>query len=108
MEALNAVGMNKETSMQTSQGLRLSVQNMSCASCVGRVQRALSALPGVTEVNVNLATETAQAQVDSRSRIGDVVEALSQAGYPARTQSVRLNISSMSSSSSATCSSIIN
>ena len=85
--------------MQTSQGLRLSVQNMSCASCVGRVQRALSALPGVTEVNVNLATETAQAQVDSRSRIGDVVEALSQAGYPARTQSVRLNISSMSCAS---------
>ncbi|WP_127561381.1 heavy metal translocating P-type ATPase [Nioella ostreopsis] len=85
--------------MQSSQSLRISVQNMSCASCVGRVQRALSALPGVTEVNVNLATETAQAQVDSRSRIGEVVEALSQASYPARTQSVRLNISSMSCAS---------
>ena len=47
--------------MQTTQDLRVSVQNMSCASCVGRVERALSALPGVDGVSVNLAAETAQA-----------------------------------------------
>ena len=85
--------------MQTTQSLRVSVQNMSCASCVGRVDRALMALPGVTKVNVNLANETAQVQVDSRTRITEVVEALDQAGYPARTRSVRLNISSMSCAS---------
>ncbi|MCF3595055.1 heavy-metal-associated domain-containing protein [Rhodobacteraceae bacterium LMO-12] len=34
---------------------------MSCASCVGRVERALSVLPGVSNVSVNLASETAQA-----------------------------------------------
>ena len=85
--------------MQTTQSLQVFVQNMSCASCVGRVDRTLMALPGVTKVNVNLATETAQVQVDSRTRITEVVEALDQAGYPARTRSVRLNISSMSCAS---------
>ena len=38
----------------------MSVSNMSCASCVGRVDKALRQLPGVLAVDVNLATETAQ------------------------------------------------
>ena len=85
--------------MQTTQDLRVSVQNMSCASCVGRVEHALSALPGVEEVNVNLAAETVQARIDSSTRIPEVIEALERAGYPARTQTVRLNVSSMSCAS---------
>ncbi|SFN62810.1 Cu+-exporting ATPase [Roseovarius lutimaris] len=85
--------------MPDPQTLRLSVQNMSCASCVGRVERALSARPGVTDIRVNLASETVQAQVDAPERIFKVMEALDQAGYPARTQSVRLNVASMSCAS---------
>ena len=38
----------------------MSVSNMSCASCAGRVDKALRQLPGVLAVDVNLATETAQ------------------------------------------------
>jgi len=79
--------------------IRLSVQNMSCASCVGRVDKALSALPGVSDVRVNLASETAQAIVDSTDRIGEITGALDAAGYPARTKSVRLNIAAMSCAS---------
>ncbi|RKF12272.1 copper-translocating P-type ATPase [Roseovarius spongiae] len=85
--------------MPDSQTLRLSVQNMSCASCVGRVERTLSALPGVDDVHVNLANETAQAQIDAPERISDVMTALDRAGYPARTQDVRLNVASMSCAS---------
>ena len=85
--------------MSDSQTLRLSVQNMSCASCVGRVERALSALPGVDDVRVNLASETVQAQVDAPERVADVMTALDQAGYPARTKVVRLNVASMSCAS---------
>lgn len=85
--------------MPASQTLRLSVQNMSCASCVGRVERALSALPGVGDVRVNLASETVQAQIDGPARVFDVTAALNEAGYPARTQSVRLNVASMSCAS---------
>ncbi|WP_238254681.1 heavy-metal-associated domain-containing protein, partial [Methylorubrum podarium] len=36
--------------------LTLPVEGMSCASCVGRVERALAALPGASDVAVNLAT----------------------------------------------------
>src|SRR5919199_5016966 len=35
------------------------VTGMSCASCVGRVERALKKVPGVLEANVNLANEKA-------------------------------------------------
>ena len=35
------------------------VEGMTCASCVGRVERALAAVPGVSGVTVNLATEEA-------------------------------------------------
>ena len=85
--------------MPSPQTLRLSVQNMSCASCVGRVERALSALPGVSDVSVNLANETAQAQIDAPERISGIMSALDQAGYPAQTRNVRLNVSSMSCAS---------
>jgi Cu+-exporting ATPase len=72
---------------------------MSCASCVGRVERALSALPGVEEVNVNLAAETAQVRIDSETRIPELIDALDRAGYPVQTQTIRLNVSSMSCAS---------
>ncbi len=38
----------------------LDVGGMTCASCVGRVERALKAVPGVTAASVNLAIERAQ------------------------------------------------
>ena len=38
----------------------LQVEGMTCASCVGRVEKALLRVPGVTAASVNLATETAQ------------------------------------------------
>jgi P-type Cu+ transporter len=34
----------------------LSIEGMTCASCVGRIERALKAVPGVTDAAVNLAT----------------------------------------------------
>ncbi|WP_420398552.1 heavy metal translocating P-type ATPase [Marinovum algicola] len=85
--------------MTPSTNIRVSVQNMSCASCVGRVERALAAVPGVDAVSVNLASETAQAQIDSDTRVPAVIDALERAGYPARTGTVRLNIASMSCAS---------
>ena len=43
------------------------VGGMTCASCVGRVERALKKIPGVQEASVNLATETARV----RWQVGD-------------------------------------
>ena len=39
--------------------MSLPVEGMTCASCVGRVERALQAVPGVAEASVNLVTERA-------------------------------------------------
>ncbi|MBW4983500.1 heavy metal translocating P-type ATPase [Mameliella sp. CS4] len=77
----------------------LSVDGMSCASCVGRVERGLSALDGVRQVSVNLASESARMTVDSPDRIAAAVAALDDLGYPARTATVKLSIASMSCAS---------
>ena len=63
----------------------LRIEGMSCASCVGRVEAALAAVPGVTEARVNLATETAQVTALSGATTpGALAEAVAQLGYVAR------------------------
>ena len=75
----------------------LEIQGMTCASCVGRVQRALSAVPGVSEASVNLATETAS--IAGTAPLADLLGALEHAGYPARSTATRLSIAEMSCAS---------
>ena len=62
----------------------LSIEGMSCASCVGRVEKTLSALPGVLDVSVNLASEKAHLKLSSPNRLQDAAQALDTLGYPAR------------------------
>ncbi|MBZ0165004.1 MAG: heavy metal translocating P-type ATPase [Notoacmeibacter sp.] len=79
--------------------MRISVEGMSCASCVGRVEKALKAVPGISDVSVNLASETARMTVSPGTDPHTVVEALEQSGYPPRIESVTLNVASMSCAS---------
>ena len=79
--------------------LNLSIEGMTCASCVGRVNRALRGVPGLADISVNLASETARLSLDPSVRITEVSEALAAAGYPARTNKVTLNVESMSCAS---------
>ena len=72
---------------------------MSCASCVGRVEKTLSALPGVLDVSVNLASEQAHLKLSSPQRLQDAAQALDTLGYPARKARITLNIASMSCAS---------
>ncbi|MFC0159955.1 heavy metal translocating P-type ATPase [Mameliella alba] len=66
------------------QRIRLAIEGMSCASCVGRVEKALSALPGVLEARVNLTAQTAEALVLAGSVDPQTLaEAVTAAGYPA-------------------------
>ena len=58
------------------------VEGMTCAACVGRVERALARLPGVTDASVNLATEKATVRYDAAAASPDALrEAVRQAGY---------------------------
>ncbi len=77
--------------------LRFSVDNMSCAGCAGRAERALAAAPGVTEASVNIANHMAQVTGDASPDI--LRAALKTAGYPAREAKHHLSISGMTCAS---------
>jgi P-type Cu+ transporter len=64
-----------------SQQLSFPVEGMTCASCVGRVERALAKVPGVTQAVVNLATETASVQGTTQVTMASVRAAVEKAGY---------------------------
>ncbi|MES2347616.1 MAG: heavy metal translocating P-type ATPase [Pseudomonadota bacterium] len=59
----------------------IKIEGMSCASCVGRVERALSAVPGVDKASVNLATEMARVESAQPVDIAVLVQAIDKAGY---------------------------
>jgi Cu+-exporting ATPase len=61
----------------------LTVAGMTCAACVGRVERALRAVPGVLDVSVNLATERARVAIDRPVEPSGLVRAIETAGYDA-------------------------
>ena len=77
----------------------LNIEGMTCASCVGRVEKALSALNGASDVSVNLASEQARLTVDGSGELQAAVDALDTLGYPARRARITLNIASMSCAS---------
>lgn len=63
---------------------RLALEGMTCASCVSRVERALSALPGVEAATANLADMSVTVQhVASPDAVAQMVAALARAGYGA-------------------------
>ncbi len=72
---------------------------MNCASCVGRVERALKSLPGVDAASVNLASESVLVDFHNPADKAAIADALSSAGYPARTAEVTLDIQNMSCAS---------
>ena len=61
----------------------LEIDGMTCASCVGRVEKALLALPGVNSASVNLATQQATVRFDDKIDASLAVEAVKKAGYTA-------------------------
>ncbi|QRZ13414.1 copper-translocating P-type ATPase [Paracoccus methylovorus] len=77
----------------------LTVTGMSCASCVGRVEKALRAVPGVKDPQVNLATGRAHFRLNTSDALPRAVEALEKAGYPAEPLETRLSIEGMSCAS---------
>ena len=57
------------------------VVGMTCASCVARVEEALSSVPGVVSANVNLASEKATVEYIEGTDIADLKRAVKDAGY---------------------------
>lgn len=62
--------------------IELSIEGMTCASCVSRVEKALQAVSGVKSANVNLATE--RATINGTASVESLIAAIDKAGYDAQ------------------------
>ncbi|NRP13110.1 Copper-transporting P-type ATPase [Aliiroseovarius sp. xm-m-379] len=85
--------------MSDQSHFRLFVEGMSCASCVGRVEKALKAVPGVEGATVNLASESVELAFSEPATLPALTDALEQAGYPARQAEVTLEVEAMTCAS---------
>lgn len=77
IEAVHKVGYEVPTSK-----IELNVMGMTCASCVGRVEKALRSVPGVVEATVNLATE--RASIYGSADPAELISAIERIGYEAK------------------------
>ncbi len=73
----------------------LPIEGMHCASCVGRVERALRAVPGVVAADVNLATERAEIKHSGSVEARALAEAVRQAGFDVPEAETELQIEGM-------------
>ena len=95
MSRVSAVVESPVTASETT-SFSFCIEGMSCGSCVARVEKALRAVPGVQEVNVNLATERASVTVASATPLKQLQESVEKAGYRVAAQDVQLEIEGMS------------
>ncbi|WP_124949731.1 heavy metal translocating P-type ATPase [Sulfuriferula thiophila] len=63
------------------QPIDVGIEGMTCASCVARVEKALTKVPGVSSVAVNLATERAHIEAAPTVSMADLQQAITAAGY---------------------------
>lgn len=75
---------------------RFQVSSLNCAACVRRAEKALTAVPGVEQASVNLASESAEVSHDASVTPADLVAALDKAGYPAVVDEVTMDVREMS------------
>lgn len=62
----------------------LSIQGMSCSSCVNKIERALKKIPGVLDAQVNFVEKTANVTSDSSVNDKELIEAIHRVGYVAQ------------------------
>ena len=84
--------------MSASTTFDLPISGMTCASCAGRVERALRKVTGAEQVSVNLATEQARVQAPADS-LPALVDAVREAGYGVPTRTLELQIVGMTCAS---------
>ena len=83
-----------------SPALNLPIAGMTCASCAGRVERALGKVPGVQAVSVNLASEQARVEAPA-SALPALLAAVQKAGYSVPQRTLELQIGGMTCASCA-------
>ncbi len=80
--------------------VNIGIEGMTCASCVGRVERAFQRVAGVNAVSVNLATEQAQVSYDAAQTSAQALaEVVAEAGYTPVVTEAELAIEGMTCAS---------
>jgi heavy metal translocating P-type ATPase len=82
-----------------SVAVSLPIEGMTCASCVGRVEKALKAVPGVNKASVNLATERADIMFEGKPDVAAAVQAVQKAGYAVAETTLELSVAGMTCAS---------
>ena len=83
----------KAINSTNSEFFTLDIGGMTCASCVGRVEKALDKIPGVEAASVNLATEQAKIRIKPGSiSLTDIISLIKKMGYDAQANSPRGNL----------------
>lgn len=80
---------------QVTETARFRLEGMSCASCVGRVERALTALPGVASASANFGTGEVMVRFGAPATREQMATALAEAGYPVLPEVVTLSVEGM-------------
>jgi len=93
------MSMSKKTLSNAIQNISLPIEGMTCASCVGRVEAALTKVPGVESVSVNLTTERATIHVTEEVNRTALIEAVHKVGYEVPTSKIELNVIGMTCAS---------
>jgi P-type Cu+ transporter len=84
------------SSGKPSEQIELRIGGMTCAHCPPAIEKALTAVPGVTSAHVNLALNTARIRYEpSRTKLADVVHAVRSIGYVPGTATLRIPIKNM-------------
>ena len=78
---------------------RTEIDGLSCASCVRRVETALTAIPGVAAARANLAANAVEVDYSEPASPDTLTEALATAGYPARVETLRFQVEGLSCAS---------
>ncbi|NQV85213.1 MAG: copper-translocating P-type ATPase [Rhodospirillales bacterium] len=82
------------------QSISVPIEGMTCASCVGRVERVLGALDGIHTASVNLTTERASVEFDpGTTGAAEITEAIIKTGFSVPSASVDLAIRGMTCAS---------
>ena len=77
------------------QTIEIGIDGMSCASCVGRIEKALKGQQGVRSAQVNLATGKASVEFDQPATSVLLVDSITDAGYQPRAKSADIPVSGM-------------
>ncbi|MHA1398235.1 MAG: cation transporter, partial [Candidatus Heimdallarchaeaceae archaeon] len=71
---------------------KINIEGMTCASCVARVEKALTSLEGVNSASVNLVAHNAQLIYDPHKvNEKDIYKAVEKAGYKASVSDIELS-----------------